>query len=59
MCDESTIRDCEPTTLQLPFNTYHIHLPLYILDMVRMFQDHPKYSNGIQEEHILEMLEKE
>ncbi|KAH8252801.1 hypothetical protein KR032_001918 [Drosophila birchii] len=59
MCDESLIRDCEPTTLRLPFNTYHIHLPLYILDMVRIFQDHPKYSGGIQEEHILDMLEKE
>ncbi|KAH8319977.1 hypothetical protein KR074_010475 [Drosophila pseudoananassae] len=59
MCDESTIQDCEPTTMRLPFNSYHIHLPLYIMDMVRVFQDHPKYCNGIQEEHILEMLEKE
>ncbi|EDW72574.1 uncharacterized protein Dwil_GK20631 [Drosophila willistoni] len=59
MCDEGPITDCEPTTLSLNFNSYHIHMPLYIMDMVRVFQDHPKYCNGIQAEHILEMLEKE
>ncbi|KAH8421051.1 hypothetical protein KR222_005744 [Zaprionus bogoriensis] len=59
MCDESPIIDCEPTTLMMHHNVYHIHLPLYIMDMVRIFQDHPKYVNGIKEQHIVEMLEKE
>ncbi|KAL7738575.1 hypothetical protein ACLKA6_006875 [Drosophila palustris] len=59
MCDDSPISDCEPTTLMMHPNAYHIHLPLYIMDMVRIFQDHPKYVNGIKEQHIVEMLEKE
>ncbi|XP_030387837.1 uncharacterized protein LOC115634317 [Scaptodrosophila lebanonensis] len=59
MCDEQPISDCEPTTSSLHHNTYHMHLPLYIMDVVRMFQDHPKYACGIQQQHILEMLEKE
>jgi len=59
MCDESPISDCLPTTLMMHPNAYHIHLPLYIMDMVRIFQDHPKYVDGIEEHHIVEMLEKE
>ncbi|XP_022228895.1 uncharacterized protein LOC111078500 [Drosophila obscura] len=59
MCDEAPICDCEPSTSSLPFNTYHIHLPLYIMDMVRVFQDHPDYVDGIQETTIVEMLRKE
>lgn len=59
MCDKSPISDCQPTTLAMHHNAYHIHLPLYIMDMVRTFQDHPKYLNGIQEQDIVEMLQKE
>ncbi|BFG03432.1 uncharacterized protein DMAD_02690 [Drosophila madeirensis] len=59
MCDDAPISDCEPSTSSLPFNAYHIHLPLYIMDMVRVFQDHPDYADGIKESNIIEMLKKE
>ncbi|XP_017150729.1 uncharacterized protein LOC108160949 [Drosophila miranda] len=59
MSDEAPIGDCAPSTSSLPFNAYHIHLPLYIMDMVRVFQDHPSYVDGIQEATIIEMLKKE
>ncbi|ALC42232.1 CG3687 [Drosophila busckii] len=59
MCEEYPISECEPTTLTMHSNVYHIHLPLYIMDMVRIFQDHPKYVSGIKEQQIVEMLEKE
>ncbi|EDW00752.1 uncharacterized protein LOC6560914 [Drosophila grimshawi] len=59
MSGELPIRDCEPTTSMMHSNAYHIHLPLYIMDMVRIFQDHPKYVNGIKENDIVEMLRKE
>lgn len=53
------ICDTASTTSGLRWNAYHLHIPLYVLDVIRLFQDHPKYAKGIQEEHIVAMLEKE
>ncbi|XP_073848988.1 uncharacterized protein [Musca autumnalis] len=53
------IRDTEPTTSGIRWNVYHLHIPLYVLDVIRLFQDHPKYVKGLQETDIVAMLEKE
>ncbi|XP_075166903.1 uncharacterized protein LOC142239020 [Haematobia irritans] len=55
----NNIRDIEPSTAGLRTNVYHLHLPLYILDVIRLFQDHPKYAKGLQEADIVAMLAKE
>ena len=54
-----SIRDIEPSTSYLRRNVYHIHVPLFVMDVVRLFQDHPKYCRGLKEKHIVDMLEKE
>ncbi|KAL9922369.1 uncharacterized protein LOC119643780 [Glossina fuscipes] len=53
------IRDIEPSTSCLRRNVYHLHIPLFVLDAIRLFQDHPKYVHGLKECHILALLEKE
>lgn len=53
------IRDVEPSTSIVRRNIYHLHIPLFVLDAIRLFQDHPKYVKGLQEAHIVAMLEKE
>ncbi|KAI8123937.1 hypothetical protein CVS40_5733 [Lucilia cuprina] len=53
------IRDVEPTTSSLKRNDYHLHTPLFVLDVIRLFQDHPKYIGGLKESHIVGLLEKE
>lgn len=53
------IRDCEPSTSCLRRNIYHLHVPLFVFDTIRLFQDHPKFLRGLKEYHIIDMLEKE
>ncbi|XP_011199997.1 uncharacterized protein LOC105223834 [Bactrocera dorsalis] len=53
------IRDCEPSTSCLRRNIYHLHVPLFVFDTIRLFQDHPKFLRGLKECHIIDMLEKE
>ncbi|KAM7344770.1 uncharacterized protein ACRADG_011360 [Cochliomyia hominivorax] len=53
------IRDVEPTTSHIIRNVYHLHIPLFVLDVIRLFQDHPKYMDGLEETHIVAFLENE
>ncbi|XP_013113142.2 uncharacterized protein LOC106091217 [Stomoxys calcitrans] len=53
------IRDIEPSTCGLRQNVYHLHLPLFVLDAIRLFQDHPQYVRGLKEADIVNMLKKE
>lgn len=53
------ICDVEPTTSTLRRNEYHLNTPLFVLDVIRLFQDHPKYVTGLKESHIVALLEKE
>lgn len=53
------IRDIEPTTSSLRRNDYHLYTPLFVLDVIRLFQDHPKYVRGLKEIDIVTLLEKE
>lgn len=55
----NNIRDTEPSTSYLRRNVYHLHVPLFVLDAIRLFQDHPKYVKGLQESHIVALWEKE
>ena len=53
------IRDTEPSTSCLRRNEYHLNTILFVLDCVRLFQDHPKYIRGLKESHIVSLFEKE
>lgn len=55
----NNIKDTEPSTSCLRLNVYHLHVPLFVLDCVRLFQDHPKYIRGLQESHLVALMEKE
>jgi len=60
MDNGTAIREIEPSTSHPPGNVYHLNTSLYVLDVVRMFQDHPKYySDGLKEADIVQMLAKE
>lgn len=57
--ERGSICDIQPSTSCLRRNVYHMNVQLFVLDVVRIFQDHPKFSKGLKESHIVEMLEKE
>ncbi|XP_055857009.1 uncharacterized protein LOC129919926 [Episyrphus balteatus] len=40
-------------------NIYHMNIPLFVLDVVRMFQDHPKYKNKLGHRDLVELLRQE
>ncbi|TMW50466.1 hypothetical protein DOY81_004462 [Sarcophaga bullata] len=48
-----------PITMNLRRNEYHLNTILFVLDCVRLFQDHPKYIRGLKESHIVSLFEKE
>ncbi|XP_037951814.1 uncharacterized protein LOC119682440 [Teleopsis dalmanni] len=53
------ITNSASSTCVIRANEYHLHIPLYVLDVIRILQDHPAYFKGLKEKHIVEMLEKE
>lgn len=56
--NNNNISEIEPSSY-IRRNIYHLNVPLFVLDVIRLFQDHPKYNKGLKENHIAAILEKE
>lgn len=54
----NNISDVESSTVSLRRNVYHLNVSLFVLDTIRLLQEHPRYPAGLTEEDIVAQMNK-